>query len=109
MSSVHRLPGKPNWYCFYSDHTGNRRCKSTRTTNKKEAERICGKLQEIEDLARTGRLTEDRARRVIEGAVSEIMESFGAPIERKTIRQHFDAWAKNSEVETAPDRQTHSN
>jgi len=102
MSSVHRLPGKPNWYCFYSDHTGKRRCKTTRTTNKKEAERICGKLQEIEDLARTGRLTEDRARRVIEGAVSEIMESFGAPIERKTIRQHFDAWAKNSEVETAP-------
>lgn len=92
MSSVHRLPGKPNWVCFFTDRDGNRRCKSTLTTNKREAERVCNEIQMIEDRARSGRLTEDRARRVIESTVAEIMESLGSPVERKTIREHFESW-----------------
>lgn len=92
MSSVHRLPGKPNWICFYTDASGKRRCKSTKTTNKREAEKVCHALQTIEDKARSGRLTADRARKVIESAVADIMESLGTPIEQKTIREHFENW-----------------
>jgi integrase len=44
-------------------------------------------------------LTEDRARKVIETTVAEIMESIGAPVERKTVRQHFDSWLKAFEAE----------
>ncbi|MEK7677044.1 MAG: phage integrase SAM-like domain-containing protein [Verrucomicrobiota bacterium] len=101
MASVHRLPGKPNWICFYTDHQGQRRCKSTRTANRKEAERISARIQELEDRARTGRITEDRARKVIEIIVSEIMESVGAPIQRKTVREHFQSWLKAFESERA--------
>jgi integrase len=101
VSSVHKLPGKPNWICFYSDRSGKRRCKSTKTTDKREAERVCNKLQEIEDKARSGRLTADRARKVIESAVADIMDSLGTPIEQKTIREHFENWVKAREVESS--------
>lgn len=99
MSSVHRIKGKPNWACFYTDRDGRRRCKSTLTANKREAERICSEVQKIEDRAKAGHITHDRARRVIEGVVSEIMESVGAPLERKTIREHFERWLKAFESE----------
>jgi integrase len=99
MASVHRIPGKPNWICFFTDRNGARRCKSTLTRNKREAERVCAKVQSIEDQARTGNLTEEKARRVIERVVSEIMAESGAPIERKTVREHFTSWLKAFESE----------
>jgi integrase len=101
MPSVHRLPGKPNWICFYTDRENKRRCKSTLTTDKREAERVCVNIQEIEDKARNGHLTADRARRVIESTVADIMESLGTPIERKSIREHFETWIAAREVETS--------
>ena len=101
VSSIHKLPGKPNWICFYTDNKGVRRCKSTLTTAKREAERICSEIQKIEDKARSGKLTPDRARKVIESTVSDIMESLGTPIEQKSIREHFDTWIVAREVETS--------
>lgn len=92
MSSVHKQPGRPNWFCSYTDHNGARRCKSTKTTDKREAERICNELQKIEDKARGGRITPDNARKVIESTVAEIVESLGSPLEQKTVREHFENW-----------------
>lgn len=97
MASVHRIPGKPNWICFYTDRKGARRCKSSLTKNKREAERVCAKIQGIEDQARTGNLTEEKARRVIESVVGEIMAESGAPIERATVREHFTNWLREAE------------
>src|SRR5215475_7403526 len=99
MASVHKLPGKMNWICFYTDRNGARRCKSSLTRNKREAERICAKIQSVEDQARTGNITEEKARRVIERVVGEIMAECGAPIERKTVREHFTSWLKAFESE----------
>lgn len=99
MASVHKIPGKPNWICFFTDRNGERRCKSTLTDSKREAERICAKIQSVEDQARTGNITEEKARRVIERVVSEIMAESGAPIERKTVREHFRSWLKAFESE----------
>jgi integrase len=101
VSSVHKLPGKPNWICFYTDHDGKRRTKSTMTTDKREAERLCNEIQKIEDKARSGKLTPDRARLVIESTVSDIMESLGTTIERKTTREHFEGWAKSVGAENS--------
>jgi integrase len=64
------------------------------TTDKREAERICNEVQKIEDKARSGKLTPDRARMVIEATVSDIMESLGTTVERKTVREHFEGWVK---------------
>jgi len=99
MATVHKTPASPNWLCYYTDRNGKRRTKSTLTRNKREAERICAKVQSVEDQARTGNITEEKARRVIERVVGEIMAECGAPIERKTVRQHFDSWLKAFESE----------
>ena len=91
--------GDPNWLCYYTDRNGKRRTKSTLTRSKREAERICAKVQSIEDQARTGNITQERARRVIEKVVGEIMAESGALIERKTVREHFTSWLKAFESE----------
>jgi integrase len=98
MSSVHRLSGKTNWICFYTDHTGRRRCKSTLTNNKQEAARICNEIQNIENKARTRRLTPERVHKVISQVVADVMESLGTPIERRTIREHFEGWISTKQA-----------
>ena len=85
--------------CFYTDRNGVRKCKSTLTKNKEEAKGICSKLQSIENQARTGNITREKARRVIESVVNDIMRECGAPIERKTVRDHFTSWLKAFEAE----------
>jgi integrase len=102
MASVHKIPSKPNWICFFTDREGKRRCKSTRTNIKREAVRVCGKIQELEDKARSGRLTPERARRVIETTVADILESLGSPLEQKTVKAHFESWQKVFAAEVAP-------
>ncbi len=94
MATVHRTPASPNWLCYYTDRNGKRRTKSTLTRTRREAERICSKIQSIEDQARTGSITEEKARRVIERVIGEIMAESGAPIEHKTVREHFCSWLK---------------
>jgi integrase len=60
---------------------------------------MCAKIQSVEDQARTGNITQEKARRVIEKVVDEIMAECGAPIERKTVREHFTSWLKAFESE----------
>jgi integrase len=98
MSSVHKLGGKANWICFYTDHEGRRRCKSTLTTNKQEADRICHEIQKIENKARARRLTPERAHKVISQVVADVMESLGTPIERRTIQEHFEGWISTKQA-----------
>jgi len=91
MSSVHKLV-QANWICFYTDHERRRRCKSTLTTNKQEAEPVCNEIQKIENKARARRLTPERPHKVNSQVVADVMESLGTPIERRTIREHFGGW-----------------
>jgi integrase len=101
MSSVHKVGSKPNWICFFTDHTGRRRGKTTGTTDRAEAIRICYEIQKIEDKARNGRITEDRARRIIGSVVADILEASGSKLERQSIAEHFTSWLKAREHETA--------
>lgn len=101
MASVHKLPGKPNWICFYYDDKGVRRCKSTKTANKRDAEAICDGFQKAANLAKGGRLTEERARKLIESVVSEIVESTGGSLQRYTISEYFTSWMKARELTTS--------
>ncbi len=98
MSSVHKLAGKTNWICFYTDHEGRRRCKSTLITSKQEAERVCNEIQNIENKARARRLTPERVHKVISQVVADVMESLGTPIERRTIREHFEGWISTKQA-----------
>jgi integrase len=102
MASVHKLPGKPNWICFFTDNLGKRRCKTTGTTNRKQAETVCNGFQRAADSARKGTLTETRARALIEQTVSELMESSGGKLERHSIKEYFTRWMKAREGTTSP-------
>jgi integrase len=102
MASVHKIPGKPNWFCFFYDEKGVRRCKSTKTANKKEAEIICNGLQKAATLARKGRLPEEKARMLIESVVAEIVESSGGEMTRYTIASYFQSWMKSRALVTSP-------
>lgn len=99
MSSVHKEKGKPNWFCHYTDHKGRRRRKSTGSDDRKEAIRVCNQIQAIEDKARSGRITEDRARKVIASVVADILEASGAAFHRESVADHFNGWIKAREVE----------
>ena len=101
MSSVHKLPGKKNWICFYTDRDGRRRAKSTMTPDKREATRVCGEVQRLEDLARNRKLTFDKAHSIIASTVASIMDSLGTPLPQVSIRQNAAEWIQAREVETA--------
>lgn len=101
MSSVHKRDGKPNWFCAYTDHRGKRRYRTTGTTDKKEAVRVCNKIQEVEDKARSGRITSDRARKIIGAVVADILEASGGTLHRQTISDHFTNWLAARKVENS--------
>lgn len=101
MASVHKLPGKANWICFFTDRNGKRRCKSSLTEDKREANRVCGEIQRLEDLARNKKLTFDKAHSVIASTVANIMDSLGTPLPQASIRQNITEWIAAREVETA--------
>jgi integrase len=96
VSSIHRQPGRPHWFCAFYDYDaeGNpvRRFKSTKTTNRKEAGRICAAMERAAKDARKGKLTPERARKIVEDAVSEIAESAGIELPRQSIKEYFNGW-----------------
>jgi integrase len=94
MASLHRQPGKPFWFCAFTDQDGNRKFKSSKTTNRKQAERICAAWQKTATEARMQRLTPERARQVIEEGVREIADLSGVVMPRQSIRAYFETWLK---------------
>jgi integrase len=54
VASIFRRNGSPNLYVAYFDHTGRRREKSARTTERRVAERIASKVEEDVALTRAG-------------------------------------------------------
>jgi integrase len=93
MASIHKDPrGKsPYWYCAYTLPNGKRVFRSTKCTDKKEAKAFCEKLAQASNIAKKGRLTEDRARELI----SEISEvSTGKPLASYTAKAWFEHWLK---------------
>lgn len=100
MASLHRQSGRPYWYCAYTDQNGERHFKSTKSSDKKEAKRVCDAFQRAVDLTKVGTLTEDRARKVIENAVSEILEASGVAMQRFSAEDYLNSWLKEKEIET---------
>lgn len=92
MSSVHRQPGRPFYFCAFYDQHGRRHFRSTKTANRKQAERICAAMQKAAYDARLGKLTADRARAIVEEAVADIAEVSGVQVPRQTIRTYLDGW-----------------
>jgi len=115
VSSIHKQPGKPNWFCAFYDPEGYRRFRSTGTENAKIAKTICANIERAADLARKNRLSNekalkmiretcacteeshsklaaDNARIVITASLEEFVKIAGGELTTYTIRSWLDSW-----------------
>jgi len=103
MASLHRQPGKPNWFCAYTTPDGVRRFRSTQTSDKKQAWQVCNTWAKASTLG--GKLTPERAREVIAAGVADVLMATGQTLPSATIRAWFKRWLEFKEVEN--EQRTH--
>lgn len=106
MPSVHKQPGKPFWYCAFTDAEGKRRFVSTKTKNKKHAETICRAREKAAKQTAAGTFNVDRARDLITAAMEDMLLHAGQSLPTSTIDSWLTRWLKSKEVDAKPS--THS-
>ncbi len=77
MSSIHREENKPNWFCHYYDPEGFRRKRSTGTDNATVARTICVNIERAATLTRQGRLSNEKALKLVRETCVAIGETHG--------------------------------
>jgi integrase len=103
MSSItkdtHQPPKSPYWIaCFNgigSDGRVQRFKRSTKTTDRKLAQRLADEWEAAAKLAGQGRLTESQCRRVI-GEIYE--KAVGEPLHFRSCRAHLIEWLENTKA-----------
>ncbi len=94
MAFLWKHPKSQYWMARFYDRDGKRRNRSTRTKNRKEAE----KLAESYELASRKKRTAIQARRVIAALHAEIT---GEGLPTHSVKEFFDAWVEAKRPETA--------
>jgi integrase len=99
MASVFQKPKSPFWYAAYRNAKGERVQKSTKRTNRTEAEDMARQFEKLGLKARAKTLTEAQARRV----VSEILEdATGEPLHFHSTRDWFAEWLAGKKGAVSP-------
>jgi Site-specific recombinase XerD len=98
---AHQPPKSPFWIACYNGVGSNgkiRRLKrSTKTTDRKLAQRLADEWEQLEKLAGKGRLTESHCRKVI----AQMYErTVGEPLHFRTAREHLTEWVESKKNET---------
>jgi Phage integrase SAM-like domain len=101
MASLHRQPGRPNWFCAFTTPDGQRHFKSTGTAEKKQARQVAASWESAASLARAGKLTEEKARAIIANGVNTVLAAVGETIASSSIKDFFQNWLKMKEQEIA--------
>jgi integrase len=104
MASLHKQPGKPNWFCAFTDPSGKRHFKSTGTPDKKAASQICRTWANAA-LHGDG-LTVEKAREIISRGVADVLLASGRSLPNSSIRDWCKRWLATKEVEN--EEATHS-
>ncbi|MHC1764732.1 MAG: tyrosine-type recombinase/integrase [Verrucomicrobiia bacterium] len=90
MASLHKQPGKPFFFAAFSTADGKRHFKSTGTSDRREAEKIATGWTKAAELAAHNALTPDRARKLIESTVGDVLESHvTGSLPRDVLRDFF--------------------
>jgi integrase len=101
MASLHQQPGRPFWFCAFSAD-GRRFFRSTKATNKKQAQAIANKWERAAKVAARGLLTTDRAREIISEGIADIFEmSDQGSMPKATIRAWFTQWLQAKSIEAS--------
>src|SRR6516165_3799676 len=105
MSSIHRQPGRPYWFCAFSiwnpeTRRGRRVFRSTKTSDRKQALEICRAWHKAALKARNGKLSADAAREVIAQGVSDVFTTANAEsLESATIQSWCEKWLEAKSIE----------
>jgi integrase len=115
MSSVHKQGNKPCWFCAFYDPEGFRRFRSTGSESRRVATTICTAIERASLLARNGKLSNekalklvrdtggaieenhgkivaDRAQSVLKAQVEEFVRVAGGELVSYSIRSWLDGW-----------------
>src|SRR6266550_5661712 len=98
---THQPPKTPFWIaCFNgvgTDGRVRRLKRSTKTTDRKLAQKLADEWEQLEKLAGKGRLTESQCRKVI----AQMYErTVGEPLHFKTAREYLAEWVESKKSET---------
>lgn len=94
MASLHRQHGRPYWFCAFTTPDGKRHFKSTGTANKQHAQKICQGWIKAAELSGQSNLSADRARKLIETTVSDVLESnLGGTLSQSALKKFFESAA----------------
>jgi integrase len=97
MASLHKQPGKPNWFCAFTTPDGQRHFKSTGTAHRKQAAEICRAWAKASLHGET--LNADKAREIIAAGVADVLAASGETLPSATIREWCKRWLAIKEVE----------
>jgi integrase len=115
MSSIHKVNGKPNWFCAFYNPEGFRRFRTTGTENATIARTICVNIERASKLAQDnklsnekglklirdtcsaieethGKLAANRAHDILKSYVEEFIKIAGGELESYTVRSWLDSW-----------------
>jgi len=102
MASLHKQPGKPHWFCAFTDSKGKRCFRSTLTANKKEAEKICTAWAQAAEKGRKGLLNADQAREIISRTVADIFAGANADdLPMSTVKEWCEHWLQVKSLEVS--------
>ena len=105
MASIHRQPGKPHWFCAYSIWNAEmnkwkRVFRSTKTSDKKQARKICDAWETAAQEAHNGKLSADAAREIIARGVSDVYRAGNLEsLESATVRKWCERWLETKAIE----------
>ncbi|MGD0252109.1 MAG: tyrosine-type recombinase/integrase [Verrucomicrobiota bacterium] len=77
MASIHKVKGKPNWFCAFYNPEGFRRFRTTGTENAKIARTICVNIERASILAGDNRLSNEKGLKLIRDTCAAIEETHG--------------------------------
>lgn len=101
MASIHRQKNRPHWFCAYTSSDGQRLFRSTKTKDRKQAERVCQAWEQAAVRGRVGKLTPEEARDVIARGVADMFVAGNQEeMPSDTIRNWLKSWLEAKEIET---------
>ena len=101
MASIHKQPGRPHWFCAFTNADRKRVFRSTGVTDRKQALEICRTWDKTARLGRSGKLTPDSARAIIAAGVSDIFAAATSEsLPNASIRAWCKTWLDAKKIET---------
>src|SRR5262245_21779788 len=101
MASLHTQPGRPYYFCAFTGPDGKRCFKSNGTTDKRQAKEICNTWARSAELAKTGKLNEEKARNIIARGLEDILASTGQTMSSASTRQCLENWLSLKKLESS--------